>query len=395
LIGHAAGIAGNAVWMSFLIGAVLATITALSYVELGTLFPKNAAEFVYTWEAFKNKLFAFMIGFFTISIGVIASSVVALGFGGYLEALTGIPMILGAICLIMFCGLLNFWGIEQSAKFNIVFTLIELLGLVLIIVLGARFFGSVNYFEMPSGWTGVLSASALIFFAYIGFEDIVNMAEEVKNPIKILPKAFILSIIISSIVYVLVAISAVSVMGWEALGASVAPLADVAEAALPGSSFIMSIIALFATANTVLIILIVESRMMWGMARDGSLPKKLAKVHKKRRTPWVAILLSTAIAAAFVMTSAMVTIAQVTDLLVFLIFISVNVALIALRYNRPKLKRPFKVPLNIGRFPLLPFLGILISIGLMTHIESVAYLYLGLIIIIGLFVYIMHEKTKS
>ncbi|MBU3905157.1 MAG: amino acid permease [Nanoarchaeota archaeon] len=395
LIGHAAGIAGPAVWMSFLIGAVLASVTALSYIELGTLFPKNAAEFVYTWEAFKNKLFSFMIGFFTISIGVIASSVVALAFGGYLHGVTGIPIVLGSLGLVAFCGFLNFWGIEQSAKFNIVFTIVEVLGLLVIIILGAKFIGSVNYFEMPNGLTGVLSAAALIFFAYIGFEDMVNIAEEVKDPVKVLPKAFVLSILISSLIYILVALTAVSVIGWETLGTSSAPLADVAEAAMPGSGILLSIVALFATANTVLIILIVESRMMWGMARDKSLPKILSKIHKGRRTPWVAILLSTIIAGIFVLTSAITTIAQVTDLVVFLIFISVNVSLIALRYKKPNLKRPFKVPFNIGKFPVLPLLGILISIGLMTHLESVVYSYLGLIIVVGLFIYIIHEKTKS
>jgi len=237
-----------------------------------------------------------------------------------------------------------------------------------------------------------LSAAALIFFAYIGFEDMVNMAEEVKNPVKVLPKAFILSIVITSIIYILVSISAVSVVSWETLGATAAPLAAVAETALPGSSILLSIIALFATANTVLIILIVESRMMWGMARDNSLPKTLAKIHKKRRTPWVTILISTGVAAAFVLTSAITTIAQVTDLIVFIIFISVNTSLIALRYKKPKLKRPFKVPINIGRFPVLPFLGILISLALMWHLELVTLMYLGIILIVGIFVYILNSR---
>ena len=367
LIGKAAGLAGPSVWISFLIGALLAITTALSYVELGTMFPKAAAEYVYAKNAFKNKLLCFLIGFFPIAVGIIAGSTVALGFGGYLQSLTGIPLAIGALGLIAACGVINFWGIKQSARINIIFTLIELSGLILIILFALYLFlmhqiSPINLLEAPNGITGILNAAALIFFAYIGFEDIVNMAEETKNPKKILPKAFLLSILITSLIYIMVSIASVSILPWEILGQSDAPLADVAEIAVPGSSYLLSIIALFATANTVLIILIVETRMIWGMAKAGSLPKVLSVVHKKRKTPWLAILVTTLIAMLFSATTVITTIAQAVDVIVFIIFISVNASLIVLRYKKPKLKRPFKVPLNIGKFPLIPAISIIICL---------------------------------
>ncbi|MCD6477079.1 MAG: amino acid permease [Candidatus Aenigmarchaeota archaeon] len=397
LIGKAAGLAGPSVWISFLIGALLAITTALSYVELGTMFPKAAAEYVYAKNAFKNKLLCFLIGFFPIAVGIIAGSTVALGFGGYLQSLTGIPLAIGALGLIAACGVINFWGIKQSARINIIFTLIELSGLILIILFALYLFlmhqiSPINLLEAPNGITGILNAAALIFFAYIGFEDIVNMAEETKNPKKILPKAFLLSILITSLIYIMVSIASVSILPWEILGQSDAPLADVAEIAVPGSSYLLSIIALFATANTVLIILIVETRMIWGMAKAGSLPKVLSVVHKKRKTPWLAILVTTLIAMLFSATTVITTIAQAVDVIVFIIFISVNASLIVLRYKKPKLKRPFKVPLNIGKFPLIPAISIIICLSLMLHLDIIVFLYLGIIVAAGILTYFLKSK---
>ena len=171
LIGQAAGISGNALWLSFLIGAVIASLTGLSYAELGTMYPKEAAEYVYTKKAFRNKLFPFLVGWLIIVTGMVVSATVALGFGGYFHAITGIAPVLGAILLLIGCTALNFWGIKESAKFNVVFTAVEMIGLLIIIAFGVKFVGSVDYFEMPNGFVGVLSAAVLIFFAYVGFED--------------------------------------------------------------------------------------------------------------------------------------------------------------------------------------------------------------------------------
>ncbi len=392
LIGQGAGVAGNAVWLSFVIGAVIAGITGLSYAELGTMFPKEAAEYVYTKKAFKKKSLSFLIGWLIIIVAMIAAATVSLGFGGYLQALTGVPVILGAAGLIVAASLLNFWGIKESATTNIIFTLVEMIGLIVIVVLAIPFFGSVNYFEMPAGFMGVLSAAVLMFFAFVGFEDIVNLAEETKKPKKVIPKAIIYSLIISTVLYIIVSMAAVSIMPWESLSQSAAPLADVAETALPGAGSILGIIALFATANTVLILLIVDSRMIYGMSREKSLPKLLGKIHPKRRTPYIAILLIMIFAILFVSLFDIRSIAEVTDLGVFIIFIAVNSSLIWLRYKNPKKKRPFKVPLNIGWFPVLPLIGILITL-IMFIFFNLRVVTIGLgILILGLIVYYILEK---
>ena len=366
LIGKAAGLAGPALWMSFFIGAIIASLTGLSYAELGTLFPKEAAEYTYATKAFDSRRIAFLLGWIIIITAMIGCGVVSLGFGGYFEALTGVPQIWAAGGLILAMSVMNYWGIRESANMNIIFTGIELLGLLLIIFLSIPYLGSVDLMEMPNGVGGVMAASLLVFFAYIGFEDIVNVAEEMKNPIRTIPKALILSVAITTVVYILVSIASVSILDWQMLGTSTAPLADVSDAALPGSGFLLSIIALFATGNTVLIFLIVESRMICGMARDGSMPRFLGKIDKFRGTPVNAIA-GIAFLTLFAIFWPIELIAQLTDLFAFTTFLMVNLALIFLRFKMPDFAREFKVPINIGNFPVLSGLAVLANLYMLTQ----------------------------
>jgi len=242
---------------------------------------------------------------------------------------------------------------------------------------------------MPHGLNGVFSASALVFFAFLGFDSIIKLSEETKNPTKIIPKALLLAISITTIVYILVAISAVSILGWDKIAASTAPLADVAAAALGSNAFILlAVIALFSTANTVLIILIATSRMIYGMSRDDdrSLPKIFSNVHEKRRTPWIAVVSVLLLASMFAMIGDITIVAELTNFAVFSAFIVVNASLIALRYKSPNLKRKFKVPLNIGKFPVLPLLGIITCFFMLANLElsviagGVGLIALGLLI---------------
>lgn len=187
LIGEGAGLTGNSLWLSFVIGAVIASLTGLSYAELASLYPKAAAEYVYVRESFGSKLLAFLIGWLILFTGITTVATVSLGFAGYFNGLFGIPMLLVAIVLIVLLSYLNYLGIKQSSRINILFTLIEISGLILIITLAFLNFDtlrSVDYLAMPNGLEGLLAASALVFFAYIGFEDIANIAEETKNPQK-------------------------------------------------------------------------------------------------------------------------------------------------------------------------------------------------------------------
>ncbi len=395
LVGEAAALAGNSLWISFVLAAAVSAFTGLSYMELISMFPRSAAEYTYVKNAFKNNLLAFNVGWIEIFADTIAASAVSLGFAGYFHVLFGTPIILTAIVLIFIMSVVNFWGIKESSRLNVVFTLVEIAGLVLVVGLALLYgkFGSVNYLEMPHGVTGTLSAAALIFFAYIGFEDLANISEEVKDARKTVPKALLISIVVTTVIYVLVGMAVVSLVDWQDLAASKAPLALAVSSVLGGQGFwLMSIVALFATANTVLLTLIVSSRMMYGMGRDRSLPKALSKIHKKRRTPYIAVLVTMIFAMAFVLFGHINIVASITDLGTFYIFIFVNASAIILRYRMPKVKRLFRTPLNIGRFPLIPLFGLLSSLILVSHLKIEAILIGAGMVLAGVVVYLVYKR---
>lgn len=395
LVGEAAGLAGNSLWISFVLAAAVSAFTGLSYMELISMFPRSAAEYTYVKNAFKNNLLAFNVGWIEIFADTIAASAVSLGFAGYFHVLFGTPIILTAIVLIFIMSVVNFWGIKESSRLNVVFTLVEIAGLVVVVMLALVYgkFGSVNYLEMPRGVTGTLSAAALIFFAYIGFEDLANISEEVKDARKTVPKALLASVVITTVIYVLVSMAVVSLVDWQDLAASKAPLALAVSSVLGGQGFwMMSIVALFATANTVLLTLIVSSRMMYGMGRDRSLPEALSKIHKKRRTPYVAVLVTMILAMAFVLFGHINIVASITDVGTFYIFIFVNASAIMLRYRMPKVKRLFRTPLNIGRFPLIPFFGLLSSLILVSHLKIEAILIGAGMALAGVVVYLVYKR---
>jgi len=376
LIGEAAGLAGNAVWISFAISSLVALFTGLSYAELASMFPKASAEYEYTTQSF-GKYWAFIIGWLIIFSGVIGSATVALGFAGYFTSLFGAPFVISALALIFILSLLVFIGIKQSVFVAVIFTAIEILGLVLIIIFGIPYLGSVNYLEMPFGLTGIFKASALIFFAFIGFQEIVKLSEETKDPEKNIPKGLILAIAASIIMYILVGLSAVSVLGWERLSQSSAPFADIAFAALgQQASFIVSIMALFATTNTVLLMLLASSRIVYGMSESGSLPGILSQIHPATRAPWTAIILVMVLAMAFVFLEDIAFVANINNFIVFITFIVINASLILLRYHKPEITRPFQVPLSIGRLPIMPALAIFFNAFMMLQL-SVQVLAIG------------------
>lgn len=373
LIGEAAATAGNIVWLSFVLGAVVSVFTGLSYAELASMYPKAAAEYVYVRNAFKNNFLAFIVGWLIIFTAIVSASAVSLGFGGYFAGFYGSPITISAILLIVALSFVNFYGIRESSWANVVFTIIEVSGLAFIIYIGFTFTDTspVNYFESPFGINGIFAALALIFFAYIGFENIANIAEETKNPTRVLPRALILSISITGVIYILVSIAAVSVLDWQDLGASTAPLADVAGRVLgSGGQLSLSVIALFATTNTVLIMLVAGSRIVYGMSQQNSLPSFFAKINARTKTPWIAVFAVMAAAIIFAFIGNIVTVANITVFAIVITFALVNLSLIWLRYKEPNIERPFKVPINIGKLPILPFLGLVTSVALATQFDA-------------------------
>jgi len=367
LVGKAAGLGGNAVWISFVAAAVVASFTGLSYAELASFIPKAGGEYYYVQRAF-GKTAAFLLTWLLLVALCIASAAVALGFGGYFEALTGVGKVPSAVGLLVGCALLLFRGIRESAAFAGFAALLEVAGLLVIMAIGLPHLGEVDLLEMPdTGWRGVTAAASLIFFAFIGFEEIVQLAEETEDPARNIPLALVLSIVITTVIYVLVAVAAVSVMGWEALGASASPLADVAEQGMGANlSFAISSIALFSTANTVLILVLSSSRLLYGLGEDGGLPEVFARIHPGRQTPWVATvtitLVSMAVAVAF---QRIESVASVVNFAIFLTFLMINGTVIALRLQEPEAHRPFRIPGSVAGIPLLPVAGIVSVLALM------------------------------
>jgi APA family basic amino acid/polyamine antiporter len=368
LVGKAAGLAGSAVWISFLVASLVAGLTGLSYAELASFIPRSGGEYHYALRAYGRRI-AFLVSWLLLGGLSIAAAAVALGFGGYLEAMTDMPAVPGAILAVLVCASLLAYGIRESAILAGICTALEVLGLLAIVAFGVPHLGEVDLSEMPMGLSGVGSAAILIFFAFIGFEEIVQLAEETRDPARTLPRALLLSIAISTLLYVLVAVAAISVIGWEALGESDSPLADVAEQAVGSKSgFAIALIALFSTFNTVLVLIMSASRLLWGVAEDGALPASLARVLPERRSPWIATLLVALVAVAVIFVFERIeTVAEITNFALFVTFLLVNGAVIVLRIREPDTERPFRIPGSLAGIPLIPVLGILSVLALMSQ----------------------------
>jgi len=391
LIGVGAGLAGNMLWLAFLVSAIIAIFTGLSYAELSSMFPKAAAEYHYTKKAFGFETFSFAIGWILVVGTVIAASTVALGFAGYFVNMFGGDKVIVAAGLILLMSALNYVGIRESAKFNNFASIIEASGLLLVVAVWLLFPPEIpgDILQLPeTGIAGIMGAIGVIFFAYIGFENIANLAEEVKDSKRNIPLALIISLVISTILYILVSMAAVSEVGSSALSESDAPLTMVVERGLGEYASILSIIALFATGNTVLIFLIAASRILYGMSKGKSLPSFLSKTDS-HGTPMYAIA-ATAIAASIIAFSGDIkTIAQLTDIGVFIAYAAVNAALIALAGR--KLKRSFTSP-RLAGIPVLAWFGIVSSLFMLITFELDLWLLEIAIILVGLIFFMLSKK---
>lgn len=369
LIGVAAGDAGNALWASFLLAAAACGFTGLSYAALSNLIPRAAAEYDYVRPAWGDWA-AFLTGWAVIAGSVIAIAPVALGFGGYLQSLTPLDARTGAWLLVAASAAIALWGIRESVWLSVVFTLIELAGLALVIAVGLPHVGDVDYFESPGAVSGVLRATALVFFAYIGFQHITKLSEETRDAHRVIPMSVGLALGISAVFYSLVAFTAVSVAGWETLAGSDAPLADVVRERLgTGGSRALSVIALFATGNTVLLLIVSMARIVYGMAQEGALPAVLARVGPGRRTPMAATLVISAAGAGLVTTGNIEVVAGITNFMIFLSFIAVNGALATLRWRHPPKPGRFQITLRLGRVDLVPVAGLLGTFMMVSYLE--------------------------
>jgi len=384
LIGKASAFAGNATWLAFLLGAFIAVCTGMSYAELSSMFPKSSADYYYITKAFNNRFLAFLVSWLLIFAGLVGTATVSRGFSGYAKGLSSVNETVLSILLIIFISFVVIRGIKISSALNVLLVALTIFGLLIVIGFGIRHFGSVDYFYSPYGLNGILVAAPIIFFAFLGFENIVSIAEETKSPRKNIPRAIIGSIAITTILYILVSLSIVSLVGWQVLANSDAPLALAVEKESSIGSFIVTMIALTATSSTVLGLIIYLSRIVYGIAKEGSLPKFLALVHPRYKTPWVAIAVIAFFSILFLFFGDMVTTASLATFSTLTAFIAVNLAVIWLR--RYKISRKFKVPLNVRNFPIPPFLGIVLCSFMLLNV-SLEVFKVGLLIILAGVIY--------
>ncbi len=399
VIGTAAGEAGSNLWISFIFAGIAAFLTVLSYAELASMFQKTGAEYQFLMHAFPRRpLFSFMAGYLIALNAAATSATVALAFAGYLNFFVSVPTLLTAFLLLAACTAVNIAGIRESTWVSIGLICIEVAGLVIMIWSGFESGGMGKSLEASAGWDhagGIFTATALIFFIYIGFEDVANLSEETIEPAKTVPRALIVSVIITSILYVLVSFSVIAISDPLALARSRSPLSDAAGAISPWRGKALAVAALFATASTALISLIAISRMLFGMAREGDMPKPLSRTWASRKTPWVAALVLFAFACLLLPLGEVKIVASVSSFGVLLVFASVHAAMIALRYVKPNMERPFRVPFSIGRLPVLPPIGIVVILSLLTQFEPIVYLVGGAAIALGLAVYFVQRRLKG
>jgi APA family basic amino acid/polyamine antiporter len=373
LLGAATAAAGTGVWLSFALAAGLCALTGLSYAELASMFPAAAAEYEYTRQIFPAGV-AFVVGW-TMAAGLmVAAAAIAVGFAHYLRYFVDVPIVPAAIGLLGLEAALSLTGIRSSARATLVFSAIQVAGLLLVIAIGASHLGQHSLVAGVSGGA-VLNGAALVFFAFIGFDEVITLAEETRDPTRVVPRALLIALGVSTALYMAVAVAAVSVIGAERLAASTRPLADVMAHVLGGrAGTLVALIALVSTTNTSLLAMTAGSRIAYGMADRGVLPAPLARVSRVTRAPSVAIVTVAVGAAAFALLGDLRLVASVTDFAVYLVFLAVNATVIMLRVRRPETARPFRSPGSLGRVPVLPVAGFLATLVMIPRLEARALL---------------------
>jgi amino acid transporter len=411
LTGQVAAEVGGAAWLPFLVAFLIATVTAFSYLELVTKYPQAAGAALYAHKAFGVQFVTFLVAFIVMCSGITSASTASRFFASnFFTAFdidwgkTGIVVM--ALLFMALIAAVNLRGVGESVKLNVVLTIVEITGLLLVIGVGFWAFtggaevdfSRVVAFETAEDknvFLAVTAATSLAFFAMVGFEDSVNMAEETKDPVRIFPKVLLTGLGIAGVVYVVVAIVAVALVPVGTLEASETPLVEVVKAGAPNLPIetILPFISMFAVSNTALINMLMASRLIYGMSRQHVLPPVLGLVHPKSRAPWVAILFTTLIAfglifyvTAFANSSAISVLGGTTSLLLLAVFAMVNVAVLVLRRDVRATGGHFKTP------TVMPIIGCAASLYLVLPFSgrpAQQYLLAGILVLIGIGLFLL------
>ena len=398
LMGSLSADVGGALWAPLAVALLLALLTAGSYAELVTKYPKAGGAAIFAERAYKQPLISFLVGFSMLAAGVVSAAGLALAFAGdYLSVFIELPPIPTAMVFLLLIAALNARGISESMKSNLVMTIIELSGLVIVIVVVAvmlgRGDGDVSRIgEFPEGSVpalATLSAAIVAYYSFVGFETSANVAEEVKNPSKVYPRALFGSLATAGVVYILVGLASAIALPPADLEGSSSPLLDVVAATGVGvPSWIFSLIALIAVANGALLTMIMASRVTYGMAEQGLLPGVLGKVLSKRKTPWTAILSTTLVAMLLTLVGDVSTLAETVVLLLLFVFISTNVAVLVLRRD-PVEHDHFRV------WTFVPVLGVASCILLLTQQSPQVWLFGAILLAVGVVLYFVARFTRN
>jgi APA family basic amino acid/polyamine antiporter len=399
LTGEVGAEVGGAIWAAFTLALILAVFTAAAYAELVTKYPRAGGAAFYVNRAFGLQLVTFLVTFAVMASGISSASALARGFGGdYLSAFVSLPTVLVALVFIIVVALVNYRGIVESVRVNVTFTAIEVIGLLLIVVIGIVALTSgtgeparaLEFKEGASVPALILAGASLAFYALIGFEDSVNVAEEVKEPRRAYPLALFGGLLVAGFLYLLVTFTASMVVPAERLAGSSSPLLEVVQvgplSGIPDQVF--AAIALFALANGALINMIMASRILYGMSHERVLPPIFGRVAERRQTPWFSIIFTTILAMALIATGEIEALASATVTLLLFAFILVNVSVLVLRRDRVE-RDHFTAPI------VLPVLGVVVSLGLLTQQEGADFLRAGVFLLIGLLLWFINRRATS
>ncbi len=397
VIGAAAGQAGTDLWLSFIFAAIAASVSAMSYAELSSTYPNAGAEFIFVRKAFpKLDLPSFLTGWTITFHSAATIAAVLLAFSGYFNTFFNIPSLLVSYGILVVLSLISITGIKKSSMANIIMVSIQLLGLLLLIIFGLLETGppKAAFFEVKS-FSGTLAATATLFFVYTGFEHMAALGSEVKNPGKTIPRAFLLTMVFTTVIYLLISFTVLNIATPSELAKVDSPLSLAASNLNSWLPIALAVAALFATANAAFSGIISISRLLFGMASVGELPKFMTKTNA-RKVPWVTTVVVMAAVAGFLVLGDIKIVAGMSSLGALIVFVAVNIALIVLRFKAPEKERPFKVPLAIGKVPVLPIVAILISLSLVIQYEWEVYAaFVGAIIVGIILDYFLDKRPKE
>lgn len=366
LVGKVAGSAGLFAPVAFLVASLVAAFTALSYAELVARYPLSAGEAVYVQKGLGLPALSVLVGLLIVLMGAVSAATIANGFVGYLDILIEVPDAIAITLLVIVLAAIAIWGIVESVRIAALVTVIELLGLGLVLAVAGD-----SLFSIPERlpelipptdpviWQGILFGAFLAFYAFIGFEDMVNVAEEVRNPARNVPLAILIALGVTTLLYAAISLTAVLTVAPQQLAASDAPLATVYQQASGSKPVTLSIISIFAVVNGALIQIIMGSRILYGMSRQGWLPTPFGHVWRKTQTPATATIATAGVVLVLALWLPLVTLAKSTSFLVLFIFSLINLSLLRIKWREPHPQGVRPVP------QWVPAGGIVASLGLL------------------------------